>query len=203
MIHTWDRALHGVVVWAVMYLVLFWLLTTALAAIIGGAASMLTQGVSAVAQGAGQASQDGGVSGAIQQTMKQYGIDPEMLKQDVQQAMGPNSQGQDQESITSAVKDYLQGERTDQDRQKLAQTIAQKTGKSQQEAEQMIRNWEQKAAQTKEKAREVGEKTATATGTTAILMAIIMLLGLVAAGAGACVAKGPYYEEYHRREKVR
>ncbi|OHB54738.1 MAG: hypothetical protein A2Y07_05795 [Planctomycetes bacterium GWF2_50_10] len=186
-----------------MYLVMFWLLTTALAAIIGGAASMLTQGVSAVAQGAGQA-QDGGVSGAIQQTMKQYGLDPEMLKQDVQQAMGPNSQGQDQESMTSAVRDYLQGQRTDQERQQLAQTIAQKTGKSQQEAEQMIRNWEEKAAQTKEKAQEVGEKTATATGTTAILMAIIMLLGLVTAAAGACVARGPYYEEYHqRRERVR
>jgi hypothetical protein len=39
--HKMDRALQGAVVWALMYLIMVWLLTTTLASVVGGAASLL------------------------------------------------------------------------------------------------------------------------------------------------------------------
>jgi hypothetical protein len=189
-----DRALHGLVVWSLMYIVMFWAVTTALSSVVGGTLGLIGKGLST----AGQAASSPQAQQGLSQTMQQYGINLDMIKQDIQQALGPNTPGQDKDNITKAAQDYLQGQRTPDERQKLVQSITQKTGKSPQEVDQMITKMEQasqKAEQVGEKAKEVGHKAVKITGGSLIGLAIVMILGAISAIIGAAIATGPYYIE--------
>ena len=73
-----DRSLHGVLTWGVATLVTFYLLTTTVGAVIGGAARALSQGASLAAQGVASASPQ--VADAVRGEMKDRGIDLESIK---------------------------------------------------------------------------------------------------------------------------
>ena len=192
-------ALHGLVVWSLMYLVMFWLVTTALASLVGGAVGAIGKGISTAGQAA--TSQQG--QQTISKAIQSVGIDPNMIQQSLGQAVGPNTTGQNQ-NVTKSIQDYLQGDRTPQERQKLVQSVARTTGKTPQEADQMITNMEQKAEQVKakagevkEQAKEAGQKAVKITGGSLIGLAIVMIIGAIVAMLGGVAGAPQDYETEH------
>ena len=73
-----DSALHGVLTWGIATLVTFYLLTTAVGAIMGGAARTLGQGASLIGQGAASASP--ALSDAIKGQMQDSGINWDSIR---------------------------------------------------------------------------------------------------------------------------
>ncbi len=184
------RILHGAAVWGLMYLISVYLLTTALAGLVGGTASMLGQTL----QTAGAAF---GKNPALQQALRQFGVEPGNLKQQVKDAVGaPEMTDENVTNIANAVQQYLRTSRSPQDRQQLTQVVAQNSGKSPEEINPMIQQWEQRYEQTKQQAFEGAEKAASVTGTTAIILSIVMFIGLIAASVGAALACGPFCEKH-------
>ncbi len=185
-----DRMLHGVTVWGLFYVVMFWLVTTALGAVVGGGLSLLGDTASAAARTADspQAQQ------TAQQGLASLGLSPDVIRQEIAKATGAGAQGQQDESLVKAIGDYLRGSRTPQERRELAATISQTTGKSEAEANQMINNLERSAQQ----ARETGEQAANITGATFIALAVSMLLGAVAAALGSLAATAPRFAPPYR-----
>jgi CHASE3 domain sensor protein len=129
--------------------------------------------------------------------MKQFGVEPGNLKQQVKDAVGaPQMTDENVTNIATAAQQYLQSSRTPQDRQQLSQMVAQNSGKSPQEIDPMIQKWEQKYDETKQQAYQGAEKAANVTGTTAIVLALVMFIGLIAASIGAAIACGPFCEKH-------
>lgn len=174
-----DRMLHGFTTWAFFYVVMFWVVTTAFAALAGGGLSMLGKTVSA----AGQAAD----SPQGQQMMQQQGLSPSAIQQELASALGAGTGSSQQGDLTTAISNYFKGGKTQQDRQQLASAISQKTGKTEAEANQMINNLEQKAQQ----AKETGQQAANITGASFIGLAISMILGAIVAILGSLVAPAP------------
>ena len=174
-----DRMLHGFTTWAFFYVVMFWVVTTAFAALAGGSLSLLGNSLSAAGQAAG--------SPQGQQMMQQQGLTPSAIQQELSSALGVGAGTSQQGDLTTAISNYFKGGKTQQDRQQLASAIAQKTGKSEAEANQMIGNLEQKA----EQAKETGQEVANVTGATFIGLAISMILGAIAAILGSLAAPAP------------
>jgi predicted transcriptional regulator len=182
-----DRILHGLTTWALFYVVMFYLVTTTLSALVGGGLSTLGRAAGGAAQTAGEVA----ASPEAQQTARQQGLSLETIRQEIAKAIGAETGQQAQQTdlgqLASAVSDYLGGSKTPQERQEAVQEIAQATGKSQAEADQMLANLEQKAQQ----AAETTEEVATATGVSFILIAVAMLLGAVASMLGSLLAPAP------------
>jgi hypothetical protein len=189
-----DRALHGLTTWAFFYVVMFVLATTALSALVGGGLSLLGKGASAAGQAA--ASPQG------QQAMANQGLTPDVIQKEIAGLMGTGTTQQDQQgtgNLAAAITNYFRGDKTPQERQQLAQVIARDTGKSQDEANRMIGNLEQKAQQ----AKQTTEQVANVTGGTFIGLAISMILGAVAAVIGSLLAPAPSVPAYRRTTGVR
>jgi len=181
--HKIDRMLHGLTTWAFFYIVIFYLLTTTLSALVGGSLSILGKTASAAGQVA--------TSPQAQQMAQQQGINLDTIKQQIAKAMGADTGQQGQQAdlgqAASAMSDYMKSNKTPQDRQQAAQAIAQATGKSPAEADQMIA----KMDQTTEQAKETGQHVANVTGVTFIWMAIFMFLDAIAAILGGLAAPAP------------
>ncbi len=186
-----QRVLHGLTVWGFFYVVMFWVVTTALGALAGGGISLLGKGISATGQAV--ASPQG------QQAMQSQGLTPDVIRQEIAGLVGGGTaQGQQSNAgLVSAISNYLAGPRTPQDRQELAQVIAKDTGKSPAEADQTISNLEQKA----EQAKQTTEQVANVTGGTLIGLAIAMIIDAIAAMLGSLAASTPQLvppQEYRR-----
>lgn len=194
-----DRILHGLTTWALFYVVMFWLVTTTLSALVGGGLATLGKAAGGAAQAAGEVAG----SPAAQETAQQQGLSLDAIRQEITKALGvePGPQGQqaDLGQLASAVSDYLGGSRTPQERQQAVQQIAQATGKSQAEADRLLTNLEQKT----EQAKETTEEVATVTGVSFIGIAVSMLLGAVAAMLGSLVAPRPRGVYPYDRERGR
>ncbi len=77
-----DSALHGVFTWGIATLLIFYLLTTAIGAIMGGAARTLGQGATLLGQGAASASP--ALSDAVKGQLQNSGINWDSIKDDAQ-----------------------------------------------------------------------------------------------------------------------
>lgn len=194
-----DRALHGLTVWSVFYIAMFLLTLTALSALVGGGISLLGSGVSA----AGQAAATPQGQQAIQQTMESQGLSPQIIQQELAKIIGGGAAPQNQQGnadVATAVNNYLKSSRTPQDRQQAAQAIAQASGMSEAQANQMLTNLERAGQQ----AKETGEKAANITGGTLIGLAIAMIIGAIAAVLGSLTATAPsVYIPPRERERVK
>lgn len=99
-----DSALHGVLTWGIATLLTFYLLTTAVGAIMGGAARALGQGASAVGQGMAAASP--GVGDAIKGQLQENGINWDSIKDDAKTMLRQTGKPELRpESIEGQVKD--------------------------------------------------------------------------------------------------
>ena len=221
-----DSTLHGVLTWGVATLFTFYLLTTGVGAIIGGAARVLGQGASMIGQGVASASPE--VGNAIRGQLQDQGIDWDSIKQsandmlqqtgkpelqtdamtkqakeagnDAKNAAGSaaaNPQAADQQ--LSGLLDKLFNRASDTvnaaDREALVNVVAARTGKSKDEASQVVANWEKTYQQAKEqyeetkeaaarKAREAGDATARSISHAAFWSFAAMLVGLGSAAVG-------------------
>lgn len=85
-----ERALHGLTTWALFYVVLFWVVTTALGALAGGGLAVL--GRAAETTGRVAASPQG------QQTMENQGLTPEQIRDRIASATGPGTTPEEQQA---------------------------------------------------------------------------------------------------------
>jgi MFS family permease len=207
-----DRALHGLTTWAVFYVALFLMVSTALGALLGGGLSLLGSSVSA----AGQVASTPQGQQAMQQTMQSQGVNAQSIQQQIDKIMGAGASQQNQQAnaqVTAAVNNYLSSTRTPQDRQRAVQTITQATGMSEDQANQMLSNLEQSGQpvsgqqvageRAKEQAKETGERTANITGGTLVGISIAMILGAIVAVLGSLAAAMPPYVPPYERERER
>ena len=99
-----DSSLHGILTWGVATLFTFYLLTTGVGAIIGGAARALGQGASLVGQGVAAASPQ--VGDAIRGQLKENGVDWDSIKDDASNLMRQTGKPELQpDALTDKAKD--------------------------------------------------------------------------------------------------
>ncbi len=188
-----DRALHGLTMWAVFYVAMFLLVSSALGALLGGGLSLLGGTVSA----AGQVASTPEGQQAIQQTLQSQGISPQIIQQELARIMGGAPNQQANPGVVTAVNDYFNSAKTPQDRQQAVQAISQATGMSPAQANQMLTNLERANQQVKQTA----EKAANITGGTLIGLSIAIIIGAIVAVLGSLAAAMPPYVPPYERER--
>jgi len=173
-----DGALHGFVTWALASLVLFYLLSTAVGGLVGGAASVLGQTASLAARGA-QAVTPAATNVIAQAT----GVTPEQ----VQSEAGDIARDSNFKAFVAGV--IRNGQVTPQDRQALANLLVERRNMSMQDANATIDRWQaqitQTVQQTKETATQAETTAASGVSKGAFGSFFALLLGLASAVAGS------------------
>jgi hypothetical protein len=180
-----DGALHGFVTWALASLVIFYLLSTAVGGLLGGAASVLGQTASLAARGA-QAVSPAAANVITQAT----GVTPEQVQADAGDlARDPNFQA----FVGGVIKN---GQVTPQDREALANLLVQHRNMSLQEANATIDRWQAQITQTVQQTKQTASQAATtaASGVSkgAFGSFFALLLGLAAAVMGSWAGTREY-----------
>jgi hypothetical protein len=173
-----DGALHGFVTWAVASLVVFYLLSTAIGGLIGGATSVLGQTASLAARGAAA------VTPAATNVISQAtGVTPEQ----VQSEAGDIARNSNFQAFVAGV--IRNGQVTPQDRQALANLLVERRNMSMQDANATIDRWQaqitQTAQQTKQTAAHAETTAASGLSKGAFGSFFALLLGLASAVAGS------------------
>jgi hypothetical protein len=173
-----EGALHGFVTWALASLVLFYLLSTAVGGLLGGAASVLGQTASLAARGV-QA-----VTPAATNLLSQAtGVTPAQVQSDA----GDLARDANFQAFVSGV--VRNGQVTPQDRQALANLLVQRRNMSMQEANATIDRWQAQIAQTVQQTKLTAAQaeTTAASGVSkgAFGSFFALLLGLASAVAGS------------------
>lgn len=190
---TMDGVLQGVTTWAATTLVMFFLLTTVVGGLAGGAFSM----ASSVASTAGS-----GVQAAVPAIKQASGISPDDIETKVRglltsepppspRQMTPK---QAQAAAIALVPDLLSGgQDTEQARQKLVRIVSSQSNMSQQQASQKVDKWEQElqstAQQVKGTAKQAADTAANLTGVASLWGFVMLVLGAAAGAIGGAIGK--------------
>lgn len=179
---------HGLIVWAVATLVVFYLLSTSVGAIVGGA--FRTMG--SVAGGATQA-----LGSAAKMTAQMAapaiagGSDPfSSIEQSIRSASGGTDPAALRDAATAAVRASLVGDPAEREaaRERAAQVLAKAQNISAEQARTQIGQYEQQYRQAvdeaKRQATAAAEATRAAVSSGALFGAIALILGAVAAWFG-------------------
>jgi hypothetical protein len=175
-----DAILHGLVTFGLTSLIGFYLLTTGIGTIIGGAGSLVSSVVSSAGQAA--ASTAPGMVDAAKSKLQESGVDTSNIQAQVNQllqetgkpelqpgnlqARAQNAGGQAQNAAQNptdvkGLVDRLFGQNQDvakaADRDALINVIMSRTGKSRSEAEQIVNNYQQTFEQAQAKAQQAAE----------------------------------------------
>ena len=173
-----DGVLHGFVTWALASLALFYLLSTAVGGLLGGAASVLGQTASLAARGAQAVTPT-----ATNLLAQASGITP----QQVQAEAGDIARDSNFQAFVSGV--IRNGQVTPQDRQALANLLVSRRQMSMQDANATIDRWQAQIAQTVEQTKRTAAQaeTTAASGVSkgAFGSFFALLLGLASAVAGS------------------
>ncbi len=199
-------ALHGILTWALYTLLSFWLMTTAVGGIIGGAGSIIGKGFSAFGSGVSEL-----VSAAEEGEFNDERIN-EMIQQALQR--GQQQAGDTVEfdiDVMAVVRDVFMenGElKADVSRQELEQSVARNSTLAQQDvaraADVIMKEYErleQQWQQLKQQAEQAAQQASDAMGKAGIWAFVALLLGVITAAAGGMVGK-PDVDEVHDRRKV-
>jgi hypothetical protein len=183
-----SGAWHGLTAWALATLVVFYLLTTAIGGIVGGAfqtlgtaASGTTQTLGSMAQTAVQAT-----APALSRTAEPFSE----IEKSIRNATGGTDPTVLRDAAVSAVRAALTGDpgQAQDARERAAQAIAKSQNISIDEARAQVTRYEQQYRQTVEQAKQqaarAGEAAATATSRGALFGAIALILGAIAAWFG-------------------
>lgn len=200
-------AYHGVLTWALYTLISFWLMTTAVGGIIGGAGSILGKSFSAFGSGISEL-----VSAA-----EEGQFNNERINQMIQQALQRDQQqaGDTAEfdiDVMAVVQDVFMenGElKADVSQQELEESVARNSTLAQQDvsraADVIMKEYqrlEQQWQQLKQKAEEAAQQASDAVGKAAIWAFVALVLGLMAAAAGGMAGKPDVDEVTDRRKAV-
>jgi hypothetical protein len=179
---------HGLTAWALTTLVVFYLLTSAVGSILGGAYTALTSTAGNVASTAG-----GAVRTAAQATAPgiAQSSDPfSSIEQTLRSAAGGNDPAALRDAAIAATRAALTGDegQAQEARERAAQAIAKAQNISIEQARTQTQQYEQQYRQTvedaKQKAIEAADVSAKAVSRGALLGSIALLLGAIAGWFG-------------------
>jgi hypothetical protein len=175
-----DGAMHGFVTWALASLALFYLLSTAVGGLLGGAANLLGHTASLAARGAQAVTPT-----ATNLIAQASGVTP----QQVQAEAGDIARDSNFQAFVSGV--IRNGQVTPQDRQALANLLVSRRHMSMQDANATIDRWQAQIAQTVEQTKQTAAQaeTTAASGVSkgAFGSFFALLLGLASAVAGSWI----------------
>jgi hypothetical protein len=175
-----DGALHGFVTWALATLTLFYLLTTAIGAVLGSTASFINGAAGIVSRNAATAAP--GVMNAVSDVT---GTTPQDLKNEAGDLV---NDPQFQKFVTDVFEN---GQVTPSDRQAVVNLVAQHRHISPQQADALVSRWQQRlqqaAQEAKAKATEAADAAASGTAKAGICTFIMLILGLICACVGGVV----------------
>lgn len=192
-------ALHGLTTWAVTTLVVFYMLTTSVGALVGGAFS----GVTSVFSGAG--STIATATTAAAPWLANASNPVATIEQRIREASGGNDPQALRDAAVSAVRAALTGDQAQAEdaRNRAADALARAQGIPVDQARQQVTDYEnqykQAVEQAKVRATEAAQATATAVSTGSYVAFGALLLGAVAALFGGNM--GAAHTE-RRRETV-
>jgi len=192
-------ALHGLTTWAVTTLVVFYMLTTSVGALVGGAFS----GVTSVFSGAG--STIATATTAAAPSLANASNPVATIEQRIREASGGNDPQALRDAAVTAVRAALTGDQAQAEdaRNRAADALARAHGIPAAQARQQVTDYEnqykQAVEQAKVRATEAAQATATAVSTGSYVAFGALLLGAVAALFGGNM--GAAHTE-RRRETV-
>jgi hypothetical protein len=174
-----DGALHGFITWALATLALFYLLTTALGAVLGGTASFLNGAAGVVSKTTSSAGPT--VMNAVSDMT---GTTP----QDLQNQAGALANDPQFKNFVSSV--LHNGQVSPADRQNLVNLVAQRQNISQAQADAEVTHWQQELQQDsqelKTKATSAADTAASGAAQAGIWTFVMLILALiVGCGGGA------------------
>jgi hypothetical protein len=179
---------HGLTAWALTTLVVFYLLTSMVGSIIGGAYNTITSAVGNVGNTAGEAVQ--AFAQAAAPGMAQ-GADPfSSIEQSIRGAAGGNDPAALRDAATVAVRAALTGDENQRQeaRERATQAIARAQNIPAEQARARVQEYEQQYRQTVDQARqratEAADISAKAVSRGALFGAFALVLGAVAAWFG-------------------
>ncbi len=180
-------ALHGMISWAVTTLVVVYLLTTSIGAIIGGAFSGLGGIVSSVSSTAATAATTAAPSIAT-------AADPMAgIEQSIRDASGGNDPAALRDTAVASMKAMLTGDQAqiEEARTRSAEALARAQNIPVEQARQQVQQYEtqyrQSVEEAKKQAAEAAQVAATAVATGAIVAFIALAVGAIAAWIGGAV----------------
>ncbi|MEW5745225.1 MAG: hypothetical protein AB1805_07305 [Nitrospirota bacterium] len=177
--------LHGVVVWGLVTLFSFYLMTTAIGMLLSGVAGVLGRGISLLGSG---------VAAVAQQATRGEGDPVQTIINQAQQLFSQRGATLDPE-MRESLQSILTGQDvTPADRERVISMLAQRTQMNRSEAEQAVNTWIQQRQQAEQflqqvpgTAAQVTEQAMSALSTAAIWAFIAVVLGAIAAAAGGAV----------------
>jgi hypothetical protein len=179
---------HGLTAWALTTLVVFYLLTTTVGGILGGAYRTVTSALGNVTQAVGSTAQTAAQVAAPNMTRV---ADPfAAIEQSVRGATGGNDPAALRDAAVTAVRAAVTGnpQQAADARERAAQAIARAQNISPEQARTQVQQYEQQYRATVDQARqqatEAADKAAKAVSTAALLGALGLVLGALAAWFG-------------------
>jgi polyhydroxyalkanoate synthesis regulator phasin len=205
-----NGVLHSIVMWGLVTIASFFLMTTVLGALIGGAASIVGKGLSAVGSGVSAVAPKAGEQ--IQQQLSERGITPESVMEQAKQLLGKSGGAAggagaggaaEQDLRQTLQKIFSSGQQvTPQDRENLVNTLVTKGNMNRAEAERnvdtMIQQYQQAAQgaqQAKQQALQAGEQAMGALSKAGIWLFVLLLLEAAAAAWGGWLGARREYIE--------
>lgn len=182
-----DGLLHGLVTWSVAMLLLLYVVTTSVGALLSGTLGIVSNALQAAGQGVQAAAGAVAESGIGDEAMSNLERQAEQLLGDAQQAAG----AQDTAGLLERVIAVAEGGVSDQERQQIVDQIVQQTGITREEVEaqlqQMEAQYQEARAAAEEQAREAAQATSEAVSQGAFWSFVALLLGAIAAAVGGLV----------------
>lgn len=195
-----DGMLHGVLTWGLATLLTFYLLTTAVGQLIGGALGVVGSTASAVMQAAGAAAPS--ASNIVPEQPGQQHLSWEVIRQEALSLLRQTgaTAPQTTEEFRAALERLLRrgkGGTAEADRQSVVNALMAQTDMSREEATQTVRRWErmyqdqaiqtqgeQATAEGKQPAAQTAQSAAETMSTASFWTFVAMLLGAIAAAIG-------------------
>ena len=187
-----DGVLHGLVVWGISTLLTFYLLTSAVGGLIGGAFSVVGSGLSAAGSG---------ISSVVPQAAQAAGVGPDTVQQQAQAFMQPANPDpakmtpqQAQKEIASELPKLASNDQATAAaaKDRIITITAAQAGISKDEATQRFNDAEAKYQKAKadaiQTAKTAADKSAAAASTGSFVAAAALLLGAIAAVIGGAIA---------------
>jgi hypothetical protein len=179
---------HGLTTWALTTLVVFYLLTSAVGGILGGAYRTVTGAIGGVASTAGGAVQTAAQTAAPSLS----GVtDPfSSIEQSLKGATGGNDPAALRDAATAAMRAAVTGDeaKAKEARERAAEAVAKAQNIPVDQARSQVQQYEQQyretVAQAKQKATQVADTAATAVSRGALFGSLALLLGAVAGWFG-------------------
>lgn len=199
--YQWAGIYHGILSWSLYTLISFWLLTTAVAGVISGVGSMITQSLGVVGQG-------------VTQMIEGQDVDDSQLNRMIQDILTQEERRAQQEfdiDVMAVIRDVfiVNGQvQTDVQREDVVEAVARHSTLSRQDAERaadrimmeydrMQRRWQEVQAE----AERVAQEASDAAGRAAIWAFFALVIGLAVAAVAGYIGE-PKWGELQEREIV-